>query len=156
RVALLSEMQTDAEARGIPIVGPVVGRLLEQLARMVHARRAVELGSGIGYSGAWLARGLSEDGEIHLTDDTPEFAEAARSYMQRLGYANRATIHGGDALEVFSRLPGDFDIVFSDCEKQDYPRVYQLARPRLRKGGLLISDNVLWGGAVADAKASDA
>jgi predicted O-methyltransferase YrrM len=154
-VELLTEIQQDAERRGIPVVGPVVGRLLEQLARLVHSRRVIELGSGIGYSGVWLARGMAPDGELHLTDDTPEFVDAARDYMRRLGYDDRVTVHSGDALEILQAIEGNFDIIFNDCEKRDYPRVYELARPRLRRGGLLLSDNVLWGGAVADAKASD-
>ncbi len=153
--AVLARVEREAESHGIPSVGPGVGRLLEQLARFVGARRVIELGSGVGYSGAWIARGMQLDGEIHLTDDTPEFVEAARENMRELGFADMATVHLGDALEVFQRLQGEFDIVFTDCGKQDYPRAFELARPRVRRGGLLVADNVLWGGRVADPKATD-
>ncbi len=153
---LLRELQAAAEARGIPDVGVPVGRLLEQYARLVGARRVIELGSGVGYSGAWLARGMTSGGHLHLIDDTPEFADTARVFAPRFDNGVDVTVTCGDALAVLEAADGAFDIIFNDCEKTDYPRVYALARTRLRRGGLLISDNTLWGGAVAADTPRDA
>lgn len=152
---LLQQIQDDAVRRGIPDVGPAVGRLLEQFARLTRAQRVIELGSGVGYSGAWWARGMEAGGELHLIDDNPEFVQAARGYATAFENAVAVTVHCDDALAVLERSEGLFDIIFNDCEKQDYPRVFALARGRLRRGGLLISDNTLWGGAVAEMPPRD-
>lgn len=147
---LLHEMQKAAAARGIPDVGVPVGRLLEQYARLVDARRVIEIGSGVGYSGAWLARGMTHGGSLHLIDDNEEFAAAARDFARSFENGVEVTVSCGDALAILEASDGRYDIIFNDCEKHDYPRVYHLARPRLRRGGLLICDNALWGGAVAE------
>lgn len=146
---LLQELQDAAAARGIPDVGVPVGRLLEQYARLIGAQRVFELGSGVGYSGAWLARGMTGGGTIHLTDDNEEFAAAARTFAPRFDNAVAVTVTCGDAVAILEASDGPFDLIFNDCEKTSYPRVFALARARLRRGGLLISDNTLWGGAVA-------
>ncbi len=153
---LLQELAEAAAERGIPDVGVPVGRLLEQLARLVGARRVIELGSGVGYSGAWLARGMTQGGSLHLIDDNPSFTGAASDFAREFENGVEVTVSCGDALAILEQSDGPFDIIFNDCEKHDYPRVFHLARPRLRRGGLLISDNTLWGGAVAEDTPRDA
>lgn len=155
---LLHQLQHAAAARGIPDVGVPVGRVLEQYARLIDARRVIELGSGVGYSGAWLARGMTHGGSLHLIDDNAEFAAAARVFAGDFENGVEVTVSCGEALAILEAeaTQDPFDIIFNDCEKHDYPRVYQLARPRLRRGGLLISDNTLWGGAVAHDTPRDA
>jgi caffeoyl-CoA O-methyltransferase len=93
---------------------------------------------------------VAEGGRVHYTDSDPKNAEKARRYFQRAGVADRITVHLGDAIELLSEQKGVFDIVFNDIDKDDYPRVLRLVPPRLKKGGLFITDNVLWSARVVD------
>lgn len=145
----LTEMESRAETLGFPIVGRAVGRLLEQQARAVGARRVVELGSGYGYSAYWFARAVGEGGEVLCTDGDPDNAATAESYLRRAGLWDRVTFEVGDALEVLGRLDGEFDVVYSDVDKDGYPAVWEAAAERVRVGGLYVCDNVLWDGRVA-------
>jgi caffeoyl-CoA O-methyltransferase len=150
RDAVLSEMEDYAAAHDVPIVGPAVGRILQQLALMINAKTVFELGSAIGYSTIWWAQAVGEKGCVTYTDGDPKNAERARGYFDRAGVANRITVHTGDALEFLSEQKQEFDIIFNDVDKTDYPRVLRLVSPHLRKGGLFITDNVLWNGRVAE------
>ncbi|HLW86732.1 MAG TPA: O-methyltransferase [Candidatus Sulfotelmatobacter sp.] len=147
---VLAEMEDYAAAHDVPIVGPAVGRILQQLALMINATAVFELGSAIGYSTIWWARAVGETGRVTYTDGDPKNAERARRYFERDGVASRITVHTGDALEYLSEQKQEFDIIFNDVDKTDYPRVLRLVSPRLRKGGLFITDNVLWSGRVAE------
>jgi caffeoyl-CoA O-methyltransferase len=150
RDAVLTEMEDYAAAHKIPIVGPAVGRVLQQLALMIGAKTVFELGSAIGYSTIWWAQAVGEKGRVVYTDGDRKNAERARGYFAQAGLENRITVHTGDALEFLSEQKQDFDIIFNDVDKEDYPRVLGLVAPRLRKGGLFITDNVLWSGRVAE------
>jgi predicted O-methyltransferase YrrM len=156
RDAVLSEMEDYAGKHNIPIVGPAVARVLQQLAMMINARTVFELGSAIGYSTIWWARAVGEEGRVIYTDGDPKNAERARGYFDQAGVSNRITLHTGDALEVLSEQKQQFDVIFNDVDKEDYPRVLRLVAPRLRQGGLLITDNVLWSGRVAEKNPKDA
>lgn len=150
RDAVLREMEEEAARRSIPIVGPAVGRLLYLLARIKGAKTVFEMGSAIGYSTIWWARALGPEGRVIYTDGNPQNAEQARGYFGRAGVAERIEVRVGDALEILSEhKPGSLDVIFNDVDKEDYPKVFRLAVPRLAPGGLLVSDNVLWGGKVA-------
>ena len=158
RDPVLAEMERAARRRDIPIVGPAVGRLLYQYAQLIGARRIFEMGSAIGYSTIWLARGLpaqagaGPEATVYYTDGDPKNAERARRNFESAGVADRIEIRTGDALELLSEeKTGAFDIIFNDVDKEDYPKVFRLAVPRVRKGGLFITDNALWSGRVADA-----
>ena len=155
REAVLAEMEDYATAHEIPIVGPAVARVLQQLALTINARTVFELGSAIGYSTIWWAQVVGDDGQVFYTDSDTKNAERARGYFSRAGVSKRIKMCIGDALEVLSEQKQQFDIIFNDVDKEDYPRVLRLVAPRLRKGGLFITDNVLWSGRVADAKAKD-
>ena len=89
-------------------------------------------------------------GRVIYTDGDSKNAERARGYFERAGVAKRINLHTGDALELLSEQKQEFDIIFNDVDKEDYPRVLRLALPRLRKGGLFVTDNVLWSGRVAE------
>jgi len=155
RDPILREMEVLAAERRFPIVGPMVGRLLHMLTRLIRARRVIELGSGFGYSAYWFARALPPGGTVILTDRDGRQAAEAASFLERGGYTDRVRIEVGDALEILDRVGGEFDIVFNDIDKAEYPHVLDKAAAALRPGGLLISDNMLWFGAVLDEAPSD-
>jgi len=155
RDEVLTEMEGEAAKRKIPIVGPAVGRILYQLARMAGAKTIFEMGSAIGYSTIWWARAVGQDGRVFYTDGDRKNADQARRYFERAGVAARIRVQVGDALELLSEEKREFDVIFNDVDKEDYPRVFRLAIPRLRKGGLFVTDNVLWSGKVADSKNSE-
>jgi predicted O-methyltransferase YrrM len=156
RDEVLAEMEGYASEHDIPIVGPAVARVLQQLALMIKAKTVFELGSAIGYSTIWWAQAVGEKGRVIYTDGDAKNAERARSYFARAGVSNRITLHTGDALEVLSEQKEQYDVIFNDVDKEDYPRVLRLVGPRLRKGGLFITDNVLWSGRVAEKNPKDA
>ncbi|MGA8763577.1 MAG: O-methyltransferase [Candidatus Sulfotelmatobacter sp.] len=155
RDPVLAEMEDYATKHNIPIVGPAVARVLQQLATMINAKTVFELGSAIGYSTIWWARAVGEKGRVIYTDGDSRNAERARDYFARAGVNQQITLHTGDALEFLSEQKQEFDVIFNDVDKEDYPRVLRLVPPRLRQGGLFITDNVLWSGRVADKNATD-
>jgi len=156
RDAVLVEMEDYASKHDIPIVGPAVAGVLQQLALMINAETVFELGSAIGYSTVWWAQAVGENGRVIYTDGDKKNAERARGYFDRAGVTSRVTLHTGDALEVLSEQKQQFDVIFNDVDKEDYPRVLRLIPSRLRKGGLFITDNVLWSGRVAEKNPKDA
>src|SRR5258708_3859587 len=155
RDEVLAQIETEALKRDIPIVGPAVGRFLHQLALIVNAKTVFELGSAVGYSTIWWARAVGEGGRVIYTDGDRKKADEARGYFERAGVANRIAIKVGDALELLSEQKQEFDIIFCDLDKEDYPRAFKLAVQRLRKGGLLVADNVLWSGKVTETNPTE-
>jgi len=147
---VLEEMEDYASEHDVPIVGPAVARVLQQLALMIEAKTVFELGSAIGYSTIWWAQAVGEKGKVIYTDGDARNADRARGYFDRAGVSKRVTLHTGDALEILSEQKQQFDIIFNDVDKEDYPRVLRLIPSRLRRGGLFITDNVLWSGKVAE------
>jgi predicted O-methyltransferase YrrM len=146
RDEVLTEMEADAAKNDYAIVGPAVARVLYQLAKISGAKKIFEMGSAIGYSTIWWARAVGEGGRVIYTDGDPKRADKARRYFDRAGVSQRITIRVGDALEFLSEEKENYDIIFNDVDKIDYPRVFRLALPRLKSGGLFITDNVLWSG----------
>ena len=151
RGAVLTEIEQKAEERDIPIVGPAVGRLLYQYARLINAKAVFEMGSAVGYSTIWWAMAVGEAGKVHYTDGSRKNADEARGYFERAGVADRIQIHVGDALEVLSERKEQFDVLFCDIDKHDYPRAARMAPEKVRSGGLFLTDNTLWRGEVAYA-----
>lgn len=137
----LEKMEELAARQNFPIVGPQVGRVLWLLARTINAKEILELGSGFGYSAYWFAM---SGARVILTDFDAENLDKAKVFLGKFNIETRQ----GDALNALDALPGPFDIIFNDADKEDYPKVFARALPKLRKGGLLISDNVLWSGSV--------
>lgn len=156
RDPVLEEMEDYAAKHDVPIVGPAVARVLQQLAMTINAKTVCELGSAIGYSTIWWAQAVGEKGRVIYTDGDAKNAERARGYFDRVGVSSRITVHTGDALEFLSEQKEQFDVIFNDVDKEDYPRVLRLVPPRLRKGGLFITDNVLWSGRVTQKNPKDA
>lgn len=148
RSEVLSEMERQAKQRDIPIVGAAVGRLLFQLASLIQATRIFELGSAIGYSTIWWAMAVGDRGKVIYSDSSEKNAKEAREYAARAGLSGRIEFLVGDALEALNNETRAFDVIFNDVDKTLYPRVLPLATAKLRKGGLFVSDNVLWSGRV--------
>ena len=146
RDQVLTEMEADAARNSVSIVGPAVARVLYQLATVSRAKKIFEMGSAIGYSTIWWARAVGDGGKVIYTDGDPKNAEKARRYFERAGVSQRIVVRVGDALEILSEEKDAYDIVFNDVDKTDYPRVHRLALPRVKSGGLFITDNVLWSG----------
>lgn len=156
RDPVLVEMERAARRRDIPIVGPAVGRLLHQYAQLIDARRIFEMGSAIGYSTIWLARAAGDGAEVYYTDGSKANARRAERYLERAGVSRTVRVSVGDSLQLLHATPGEFDLIFNDVDKHQYPDVFPLALPRLRQGGLLVADNTLWFGRVVRQRRPDA
>lgn len=154
RPQLLQEMEAYAAENRFPIVGPLAGNYLAQLAGLIGARRIMELGSGFGYSALWFASVLPADGEIICTDGDDSNRRRAEDAFVRAGVDGRIRFHTGDALEVFAGIDGDFDLIFCDIDKHGYPDAFRAALPRLRPGGALVFDNALWSGRMLEGNES--
>ncbi len=148
---VLLEMEELGHARNFPIIDRLVGELVEVLALSIGARRVFEMGSGYGYSAYWFSRAVGAGGSVICTDSDPANRDLARSFLARVGRWDRVDYRVGIAQDVLTATEGSFDVVYNDIDKQDYPAAWQLARDRVRPGGLYICDNVLWSGQVVDA-----
>jgi caffeoyl-CoA O-methyltransferase len=155
REAVIEAMERYAEEHRIPIIGPAVARLLALLVQASGARRIFEMGSAIGYSTIWLARAAGPKAEVFYTDGDPENARRAQEYFRRAGIAKRVRVQVGDALALLKKAPGKFDFIFNDVNKHQYPEALRVVLPKLRRGGLFITDNTLWSGKAARPAASD-
>jgi len=158
RHKVLQEMEARARASRFPIVGPAVGHLLYLLTRLGGARRIFELGSGFGYSTAWFAMGVRDNGggEVHHVVWDDALSNDARGYLRRLGLDGVVRFHVGEAVAELRGADGPFDIIFNDIEKDGYPASLPVIKPRLASGGLMIVDNMVWHGAVMDRAVTDA
>jgi predicted O-methyltransferase YrrM len=154
REAELLEMEAFAEKHDFPIIGPACGYYCYQLARMISATSVFELGSGYGYSTAWFAKAIKENGGgiVHHTVWEEELSERARRHLVKLGSADLVQFHVSEAVEALKQTQGLFDIIFNDIDKQAYPASLPFIKEKLRSGGLLIIDNMLWHGRIFDKK----
>lgn len=152
RPPVLKEMEAYAEEHHFPIIGPLVGRFLYQMTVLTKSKRILELGSGYGYSAFWFSLASKTKGHITMTDTNKKNKQLAFAYFKEAGLQSQFDFRVGDALKIARRLDGPFDIILNDIDKQEYPATIDLAVARLRKGGLFITDNVIWDGKVADKK----
>jgi caffeoyl-CoA O-methyltransferase len=150
RPPVLREMEEYARDRDFPILGPLVGRLIYQLAVAIKARKVLELGSGFGYSAFWFSLAMKGKGHIVMTDFDRDNKKRAFDYFKRAGLQSHFDFKVGDALRTVRKLDGPFDVIFNDIDKKEYPRTIDIAAGRLRKGGLFITDNLIWSGKVWD------
>jgi predicted O-methyltransferase YrrM len=155
RDAVLQEMEAYAEEHRVPIVGPAVARLLTLLVQVSGATRIFEMGSAIGYSTIWLARAAGTKAKVFYTDGNPENARRAQEYFRKAGVAKRVNVQVGNALELVKKTPGKFDFIFNDVDKHQYPDALRAAVPKLKRGGLFVTDNTLWSGKAARAAAPE-
>jgi predicted O-methyltransferase YrrM len=146
--AVLAEVARQGDAQQLPLVDAEVGALLQVLARAVNARRVLEIGTAIGYSGIWLARALPPGGMLLTMEMNAERARAAKANFERAGVADRSSVIVGDAQRMLAKVSGPFDLIFQDGDKQQYEPLLDRLVDLLRPGGLLVTDNVLWDGEV--------
>jgi predicted O-methyltransferase YrrM len=130
--------------------GHYQGRLLSILSKMIRPKRILEIGTYTGYSSLCLAEGLPEDGLLFTIDVNEELEEFTASFFQKSPYKNQLKFLIGNALELIPTLDEEFDLVFIDADKRNYPAYYELVLPKVRKGGFILSDNVLWSGKVVE------
>ncbi len=154
--ALLQEMADWAQSQNFPAVGPLVGRLLFQLVKWGGVQRIFELGSGFAYSALWMARALPPQGHMVCTEFDRDKASLGLQFLERAGLRDKVVYEVGDALKSLEAYRGPFDLIFLDLNKEQYSQALELALPRLKIGGLLVADNVLWSGRVLDASDSSA
>ena len=150
----LVTMEEYARERHFPIIGPAAGQLCYQLARMVGARRIFEMGSGYGYSTAWFARAVQENGggEVYHVVWDEELSSRARGHLTRLGFADIVRYRVGEAVGALEQTDGPFDLIFNDIDKEAYATALPAITAKLRSGGVLVVDNTLWSGRVWDER----
>jgi caffeoyl-CoA O-methyltransferase len=155
RDAVLADMERYAKEHEIAIIGPDCGRLLALMAKISGAKRIFEMGSAIGYSAIWFARAAGPGAEIHCTDGDPANAELARKNFERAGVSKSIRFMTGEAVDLIDGTEGSFDIILIDVYKHQYPAALKKSLPRLKSGGLVITDNVLWSGRVTEPPKDD-
>jgi len=146
-------MEKYADEHGFPILGPVSGYYCYQLAVMLKARSVFEMGSGYGYSTAWFAMAVKENGGgvVHHTVWDEKLSQMAVGHLTKLGYGDMIQYHMAEAVETLHNTDGPFDIIFNDIDKEAYPESLPVIKAKLRSGGLLIIDNMIWHGQILDA-----
>jgi caffeoyl-CoA O-methyltransferase len=145
-------MEAYAEEHNFPIIGPAAGNFCYQTARLMRAKSVFEMGSGYGYSTAWFAKAVQENGGgvVHHTVWDEKLSKMAASHLSRLGFDGLVEYHVAEAVETLRDMSGPFDLVFNDIDKQAYPTSLPAIKEKLRAGGLLIVDNILWSGRIFD------
>jgi predicted O-methyltransferase YrrM len=153
----IRSMEKYADKNGFPIIGPVCGYYCYQLARMINAKSVFELGSGYGYSTAWFAKAVKENGGgvIHHTVWDETLSNMAQDHLAKLGYGDMIQYHNAEAVETLRQTEGPFDLIFNDIDKHGYPDSLPVIKEKLRSGGILIIDNMLWSGRIFDSKNRD-
>ena len=145
---MLRAVERQGKEGRLPIVNAEVGAFLRLLATAISAKRILEIGTAIGYSGIWLAGALPSDGLLLTLEADASRARTARENFARGGLSERATVVIGDAKRTLTKVAGPFDLIFQDGDKQQYGPLLDRLVELLRPGGLLVTDNVLWGGDV--------
>ncbi len=154
----MQSMEAYAGKIDFPIIGPASGQLCYLVARLTGARRIFELGSGFGYSTAWFARAVQENGggEVYHVVWDAKLSQQARQHLGEMGYGSNGSrvdirYQVGEAVQALKETKGPFDLIFNDIDKKGYPESLPIIREKLRKGGVLITDNLLWHGRIFDA-----
>jgi predicted O-methyltransferase YrrM len=152
RHPVLADMEAAAARDKFPIIGPACGHLCYLLTRLLCARQVFELGSGFGYSTAWFARAVKENGggTVHHVVWDETLSARAKENLGRLGVADVVAFSVGEAVATLRQTSGPFDLIFNDIDKEGYPASLPVIADKLRPGGLLITDNLLWSGRVLD------
>ena len=135
--------------------GPIQGKLLEMISRMVRPTNILEIGTYTGYSAICLAKGLALGGHLHTVEINDEVCDTAQDFFKKSGLDNQITLHVGSAIDIVPQLDYEFDLILIDGDKRQYPKYLEIVLPKLAKNGYIIADNVLWGGKVLLPKPDD-
>lgn len=148
----MRQMEAYAKDNAFPIVGPASGQLCYLLAKLIGAKAIFELGSGYGYSTAWFCKAVRENGGgvVHHVVWDDKLSKMAREHLGHLGYEDLVQFTVGEAVEALEGTAGPFDLIFNDIDKEAYPHSLGVIGEKLRPGGLLIVDNLLWSGRIFD------
>ena len=146
---LLAEMEAYAAEHRVPIADREVALFLEITARAIAAKKVLEIGMAIGYSVVYLARGMGQGGKVVTIEPSDEMINAATMFLNRANLSDNVHIQRGKALEVMPQLTDSFDLLYIDAVKEEYAQYLDRGLPLLRAGGVVIVDNLLWGGRVA-------
>lgn len=159
----LQKMEAYAQEHNFPIIGPASGQFCYQIARLTNAKRIFEMGSGYGYSTYWFAKAVAENigattekGEVHHVVWDEDLSQMAQTHLDILGYNHLVHYHVSEAIATLRETKGPFDIIFNDILKDSYPESIPYIAEKLRPGGVLLIDNMLWGGAIWDEGQTDA
>lgn len=135
--------------------GHLQGRVLSMLSKLIQPKNILEIGTYTGYSALCLAEGMQENGELHTIDINEELFDFQRKYFDEAPFGKQIFQHLGNALEVIPKLDKTFDLVFIDADKSNYPNYLEIILPKLKKGAVILSDNVLWSGKVVEKLKDD-
>jgi predicted O-methyltransferase YrrM len=135
----------------IMLSGPYQGRVLSILSKLIRSKSILEIGTFTGYSTICLAEGLDTEGQLHTIDINEELVDFQRKYFDKSGYGNQIKQYLGNALDIIPTLDHTFDLVFIDADKPNYSNYFHLVIDKLNKGGIILSDNVLWHGKVVES-----
>jgi predicted O-methyltransferase YrrM len=152
---VLEQMEEYGKQRNFPMVGPLVGRFLYALIEFGHVHTILECGSGFGYSAAWMALALPENSKIICIEYDEENISKAKEFLKELDVLHKVTFHKGNVLEIVPKLNQSYDLIFNDINKSQYIKIMPILIKKLRIGGILISDNVLWKGKVTEENPDD-
>ncbi len=153
RHSIFKEMEQYAAEKDFPIIGPQVGQLLYILTKISKTTSVFELGSGFGYSALWFALAMGNNGSVICTEYNDDNINRAREYLSNMDILRaKIEFRKGNGLEILTASDDQYDIIFNDANKEDYPRIFEIAKSKLKRNGLLISDNVLWHGQVTDSR----
>jgi caffeoyl-CoA O-methyltransferase len=157
-VQLLEDLMKETyDSMDLPqmLTGPIEGQFLKMMVMVTQAKSVLEIGTFTGYATLSMAEGLVEGGKVVTLDINPECLALARKYFAKSEYGKKIEAIEGPALSSLAKLDGPFDLVFIDADKTNYLNYYEAVLPKLRKGGIILVDNVLWSGAVLDPKTED-
>ncbi len=155
---LLTELNRETHVkllRARMVSGPLQGKILEMISKLVRPQKIIEIGTFTGYSALCLAKGLSEDGHLDTVEINDELESFANKYFARSNYAHQIKQHIGDASDILPTLEGPYDLAFIDGDKRQYVSDYELILQRMRSGGVILADNVLWSGKVVELSSPD-
>ncbi len=150
---LLAELNRETHQKILQprmLSGHFQGRILSLISKLVNPKRILEIGTYTGYATLCLAEGLTADGQIDTIDNNEELADFQKKYFDRSERTHQIIQHLGNALEIIPTLTTDFDLVFIDADKENYINYFKMIVPKVRKGGIILSDNVLWSGKVLE------
>ena len=144
----INDFTTQHHSEAVMLSGHLQGKFLEMVSRMIRPKRILEIGTFTGYSALCLAKGLQENGFLHTIELRDEDASVSQNYFAKSSHSSQIVLHRGNALEIIPQLNETWDLIFIDADKINYINYYELTLPRLKKGGVILADNVLFHGDV--------